>query len=149
MEPSCPLRVPLIRVLSDAHTTQHRLHKMGGHCYTSLSTLFYKDVHVMHIIWDCPRFDELPRDWPDALLKHDSWPNSALNSVICTQKLSNYITKKLVNKDMSLNCLISGWNCNATETSMINMPSPLPIILNEHSWSTMLLFHATGSKQDV
>ena len=93
MEPSCPIRVPLIRLLSDAHATQHRLHKMGVVATPHCPLCLHEDAHIMHIIWDCPRFDELRRDWPPALCKKVNWPNCALNSLICTQKLPLDIRK--------------------------------------------------------
>ena len=84
LEPSSPYRNPIIRLLSDAHATSHRLCHMRikatPHCQYCLN----EDSSIQHVLWDCPRFDELRKSWPSEIHNRDSWPPCAKNAMICT-----------------------------------------------------------------
>ena len=88
LEPDSPIRVPLIRLLSDAHATPHRLYRMGviatPHCHYCLCD----DADITHIVWDCPRFQAMRNDWPQEMLLRDSWQNCSSNAMICSRTAS-------------------------------------------------------------
>ena len=84
LEPSSPYRNPIIRLLSDAHATSHRLCQMKikatPHCQYCLND----DSTIQHVMWYCPRFAELRREWPSELSNRANWPPCAKNAMICT-----------------------------------------------------------------
>ena len=84
LEPSSPFRNPIIRLLSDAHATSHRLCHMRikatPHCQYCLND----DGTIQHVLWDCPRFAELRKEWPLELNNRHNWPPCAKNAMICT-----------------------------------------------------------------
>ena len=88
LELDSPTRVPLIRLLSDAHATPHRLHKMGiiatPHCPYCLSD----NADISHVVWQCPRFQVLRQDWPANMFHRDAWSPCSSNSMICTTDLA-------------------------------------------------------------
>ena len=88
LEPSSPYRNPIIRLLSDAHATSRRLCQMKikatPHCQYCLN----EDSSIQHVMWDCPRFAELRKEWPLKLCNRDNWPPCAKNAMICTTDMS-------------------------------------------------------------
>ena len=88
LEPDSPIRVPLIRLLSDAHATPHQLHKRGiiatPHCPYCLCD----NADISHVVWQCPRFQMLRQDWPENLLHRAEWSPCSSNSMICTTDLA-------------------------------------------------------------
>ena len=88
LEPDSPIRVPLIRLLSDAHATPHRLHKMGiiatPHCPHCLCD----NADISHVVWHCPRFQALRQDWPENMFHRAEWSPCSSNSMICTTDLA-------------------------------------------------------------
>ena len=93
LEPSSPLRVPLIRLLSDAHATPFRLSKMGirntAHCPWCLA----EHGDIKHVIWQCPRFAGLREHWPEPVLQRHNWHECTLNAMVCTRDLPENIRK--------------------------------------------------------
>ena len=87
LEPSSPYKNPLYRLLSDAHATPYRLHKMNikqtPHCQFCL----HEVGNIQHIVWDCPRFANLRAHWPSELLDRVSWPSCASCAMICTTQM--------------------------------------------------------------
>ena len=87
LEPSCPYKNPLIRLLSDAHATPYRLHKMNikqtPHCQFCL----HEEGTIEHSTWNCPRFANLRLQWPSELLNRDHWPECSSHAMICTDHL--------------------------------------------------------------
>ena len=84
LEPSSPFRNPIIRLLSDAHATSHRLCHMRIKTTPHCQYCFNEDGTIQHILWDCPRFAELRKDWPQELSNRQNWPPCAKNAMICT-----------------------------------------------------------------
>ena len=109
LDPDCPIRVPLIRLLSDAHATQHRLHKMGVIAVPHCPHCLHEDADIAHIIWDCPRFSTLRSDWPIELLRRENWPTCSLNSLICTHKLPTGIKQKWTEFQKHVSKLLYQW----------------------------------------
>ena len=87
LDPDSPIRVPLIRLLSDAHATPHRLHKMGviatPHCPYCLCA----DADITHIVWDCPRFQAMRHDWPQEMIQRAGWQTCCSHAMICTKAI--------------------------------------------------------------
>ena len=54
LEPDSPIRVPLIRLMSDAHATPHRPYKMGVIATPHCPYCLCGDADITHIVWDCP-----------------------------------------------------------------------------------------------
>ena len=88
LEPSSPYRNPLIRLLSDAHATPHRLCLMRIKATPHCQHCLHEDSSIQHIIWDCPRFAELRKSWPSELNNRDNWPTCAKHAMICTTTMS-------------------------------------------------------------
>ena len=110
LEPSSPFRNPIIRLLSDAHATPHRLCNMRikatPHCQYCLND----DGTIQHILWDCPRFTELRKDWPPELSNHQNWPPCAKNAMICTTLMPAGLRNEWHKLQLLVrNCFGSGW----------------------------------------
>ena len=84
LEPSSPYRNPIIRLLSDAHATTHRLCQMQIKATPHCQFCLMEDSTVQHIMWECPRFAELRKSWPVELCNRTNWPSCARNAMICT-----------------------------------------------------------------
>ena len=88
LEPDSPIRVPLIRHVSDAHATPHRLQKMGiiatPHCPHCLCD----NADISHVVWQCPRFQVLRQNWPENMFHRAEWSPCNSNSMICTTDLA-------------------------------------------------------------
>ena len=84
LEPSSPYRNPIIRLLSDAHATSHRLCLMRIQATPHCKYCLNDDSSISHVMWDCPRFAEMRKSWPDELCNRTHWPACALNAMICT-----------------------------------------------------------------
>ena len=88
LELDSPIRVPLIRLLSDAHATPHRLHKMGIIATPRCPSCLSNNADISHVVWQCPRFQVLRQDWPANMLLRDAWSPCSSNSMICTTDLA-------------------------------------------------------------
>ena len=84
LEPSSSYRNPIIRLLSDAHATSHRLCLMRIQAMPHCKYCLGDDSSISHVIWDCPRFAELRKVWPSELCNRIHWPPCAKNAMICT-----------------------------------------------------------------
>ena len=87
LEPSSPLRNPVIRMLSDAHATPYRLFQMGIKATPHCQYCLHEEGNIKHIIWDCPRFAGLRRSWPQDLLDRNQWPECSKSALICSSLL--------------------------------------------------------------
>ena len=83
-----PIRNALIRLLTDAHATPYRAHKMNlqptGHCPYCLHEI----GDLQHILWHCPRFEPMRDEWPAAMRERSGWPPCSVNALICTSEVS-------------------------------------------------------------
>ena len=73
-------RTALMRLLSNAHATPHRLYRQNIVPTPACRYCSCPDADVEHIAYHCPRFEFLRKDWPAVLSEYSSWPN-VLNSV--------------------------------------------------------------------
>ena len=87
LEPSSPFRNPVIRMLSDAHATPYRLFQMGINATPHCQYCLHEEGNIKHIMWDCPRFAELRRSWPQELLDRNQWPECSKSALICSSML--------------------------------------------------------------
>ena len=83
LEPSSPYRNPIIRLLSDAHATPHRLYKMRVKITPHCQYCLCEEGTIQHIVWDCPRFAALRQAWPPELCNRTDWPSCAKHAMIC------------------------------------------------------------------
>ena len=109
LEPSSPYRNPIIRLLSDAHATSHRMCHMKikatPHCQYCLND----DSTIQHVMWDCPRFAELRKDWPSELSNRAGWPTCAKHAMICTTDMPVAIRSKWHKLQLLVAQLIWQW----------------------------------------
>ena len=87
LDPDSPIRVPSIRLLSDAHATPHRLHKMGVIATPHCPYCLCGDADITHIVWDCPRFQAMRHDWPQEMMHRAGWQTCCSHSMICTKTI--------------------------------------------------------------
>ena len=89
-------------MLTDAHATPYRLCQMSikatPHCQ-------YEEGIIKHIIWECPRFAELRRSWPQDLIDRHGWPECSESALICSSLLPDGISCSCSLR----NFCISGW----------------------------------------
>ena len=84
MAPSCPLKVPLVRLFSNAHATPYRLYQMGVFPTPHCRFCFHERADEEHVIWHCPRFSRVRQEWPEVLQQSSHWPNCARHAMIFT-----------------------------------------------------------------
>ena len=64
--------------------------KATPHCQYCLND----DSTIQHVMWDCPRFAELRKDWPSELSNRAGWPTCAKHAMICTTDMPVAIRSK-------------------------------------------------------
>ena len=94
LEPSSPYRNPLIRTLSDAHATPYRLFQIGIKATPHCPYCLHEKGCIQHIMWDCPRFAEIRRSWPQELIDRNQWPECSKSALICSYLLSESTRSK-------------------------------------------------------
>ena len=87
LQPDSPLRVPVIRMLADAHATPHKLNKMGIFPTPHCKFCFHERADFQHILWHCPRFKNLRDGWPTVMLLRTNWPACAETALIFTKEM--------------------------------------------------------------
>ena len=87
LEPSSPYRNPIIRMLSDAHATPYRLFQIGINATPHCQYCLHEKGCIQHIMWDCPRFAERRRSWPQELTDRHQWPECSKSALICSHLL--------------------------------------------------------------
>ena len=85
--PDSPLRVPVIRMLADAHATPHELNKMGIFSTPHCNFCYHERADFQHLLWHCPRFRNLRDNWPVAMLMRKNWPACAETALIFTKDM--------------------------------------------------------------
>ena len=88
------LRVPMIRMLADAHATPHKLHKMGIFPTPHCKFCFHERADFQHILWHCPRFQNIRDEWPSAMLLRPNWPACAETARIFTKDMDSSLKGK-------------------------------------------------------
>ena len=87
MAPDHQLRVPLVRLLTNAHATEDRVRKSGigiaEHCRHCL----HKHSSIERILWECPRLQLFRTNWPTSMKERQGWPSCAVHALICTAEL--------------------------------------------------------------
>ena len=109
MDTSCTYRVPLIRLLTDAHATPDRLFKMGIKTTPHCPYCLHEHGDIEHIVWDCPRFRMLRADWDPALLDRSSWPACAKHALIFTDDMNASIKDNWHVFQIQVSQLLSQW----------------------------------------
>ena len=82
-----PLKVPMLRLLANAHATPYRLYRMGILPTPFCKFCFQEQADICHIVWSCPRFSTLRESWPAELRNRACWPSCALHAMIVTRDM--------------------------------------------------------------
>ena len=89
LQPDSPLRVPMLRMFAEGHATPYKLNKMGilptPHC----KFCFHERADIQHLLWHCPRFQQLRESWPTAMLMRTRWPACAETALIFTREMDD------------------------------------------------------------
>ena len=89
LQPDSPLRVPLLRMFAEAHATPYKLSKMGIFPTPHCKFCFHERADVQHILWHCPRFQQLREGWPIDMLLRTNWPACAETALIYTKEMDD------------------------------------------------------------
>ena len=109
MKPDNQLRVPLIRLLTDAHATEDRVNKAGiiptEHCRFCLT----EQSSIEHVLWECPRLQVWRRDWPAEMLDRSQWPRCATHALVCSSTLPRHVQAGWAAVQAQATQLLSAW----------------------------------------
>ena len=131
LKPDSHLRVPLVRLLTDAHATEDRVSKAGiaitQHCRFCL----HEQSSIEHILWDCPRFQVWRQDWPEDMCHRHNWPRCSTHALICSRSLPLHVQAKWSEIQMHAAQLLSAWMAMCRDASLCqpfaNKPdAPIP-----------------------
>ena len=115
LQPDSPLKVPMIRMLADAHATPHKLNKMGIFPTPHCKFCFHERADFQHILWHCPRFQNLRNDWPTVMLMRANWPECAETALVFTKEMDqNLKGNGKISRDLLLSYYFNGWNSVGT-----------------------------------
>ena len=118
LKPDNHIRVPLIRLLTDAHATEDRVNKAGititEHCRFCLS----EQSSIEHVLWECPRFDVWRQDWPAEMLHRCGWPRCSTHALICSHSLPVHTQVKWAEFQMHATQLLSAWMSMCRDASL-------------------------------
>ena len=118
LKPDNHIRVPLIRLLTDAHATEDRVSKAGititEHCRFCLS----EQSSIEHVLWECPRFDVWRQDWPAEMLHRCGWPRCSTHALICSHSLPVHTQVKWAKFQMHATQLLSAWMSMCRDASL-------------------------------
>ena len=109
LDTSCTYRVPLIRLVTDAHATPERLFKMGIKATPHCPYCLHEIGDIQHIVWDCPRFSMLRADWDTALLDRQNWPACAKHALIFTDDMNAILKEKWHIFQIHVSQLLANW----------------------------------------
>ena len=94
-------------MLTDAHATPYRLCQMGIKATPHCQYCLHEEGNIKHVIWDCPRFAELRRSWPQELLDRQYWPECSKSALICFASASGFYTQPMAS--VSIACSTYQW----------------------------------------
>ena len=109
MKPDNPYRNALVRLLTDAHNTPYRVYQMhkshSPHCYHCL----HEKGDIQHLLWSCPRFQDMRADWPVALQQREQWSPCALNFMIYSAEMPASLKGQWPHLQLLVTQLINRW----------------------------------------
>ena len=93
MHPQAYGRTALMRLLSNAHATPHRLHKQDIVSTPACNFCGCGDADILHIAFHCPRFQFIRDEWSPLTLTWPGWPACAQHCLVATTTLPEHIRK--------------------------------------------------------
>ena len=118
LKPDSHIRVPLIRLLTDAPATEDRVSKAGiaitEHCRFCL----HEHSSIEHVLWECPRFQVWRQDWPEEMCHRNGWPRCSIHALICPHNLPVHVQAKWPDIQMHAALLLSAWMSMCRDTSL-------------------------------
>ena len=118
LKPDSHIRVPLIRLLTDAHATEDRVSKAGiaitEHCRFCL----HEHSSIEHVLWECPRFQIWRQEWPEDMCHRNDWPRCSTHALICSHSLPLHVQAKWPDIQMHAAHLLSAWMSMCRDASL-------------------------------
>ena len=118
LKPDSHIRVPLIRLLTDAHATEDRVSKAGiaitEHCRFCL----HEHSSIEHVLWECPRFQIWRQEWPEDMCQRNDWPRCSTHALICSHSLPLHVQAKWPDIQMHAAHLLSAWMSMCRDASL-------------------------------
>ena len=109
MHPQAFGRTALMRLLSNAHATPHRLHKQDVVATPACNFCGCEDADVIHIAFHCPRFQFLREEWSPFTHTWAGWPACAQHCLVATTALPEHIRKNWATVQLDIARLFETW----------------------------------------
>ena len=93
MRPQAFGRTALMRLLSNAHATPHRLSKQDIVATPACNFCGCEDADVLHIAYHCPRFQFLRDEWSPLTHTWSGWPPCAQHCLVATNAMPAHLRK--------------------------------------------------------
>ena len=93
MHPQAFGRTALMRLLSNAHATPHRLHKQNIVATPACNFCGCEDADVLHIAYHCPKFQFVRDAWSPLTHTWPGWPSCAQHCLVATVALPEHLRK--------------------------------------------------------
>ena len=124
MHPQTYGRTALMRLLSNAHATPHRLHKQNIVATPACSFCGCTDADVLHIAFHCPRFQFIRDDWADITHTWQGWPSCAKICLVATTSMPVHLRKNwwVVQQDIAR--LFEAWMAFRRNGSLVQAVTP-------------------------